>query len=111
MDFFGGLRWRFEQFIPAARRRIDRVGLFQAAKGLELREDHRFNKEIYNTYTCPWHNNITAAIGSFRTAKALLSNPQSMHNVGHFWWKHSEPFKWESTQLMEHGMMEPGQWF
>ncbi|MEP5757758.1 MAG: hypothetical protein ABJ327_00275 [Litoreibacter sp.] len=111
LDFFGGLRWRYEQHIPPNRRRIDRIGLFKAAKGLELLEDHTFNDPEYNTYTCPWHNNITAAICSFRTAKALLSNPHSMHDVRHFWWKHSEPFKWNSAQLMELGFIEPGQWF
>lgn len=111
LDFYGGLRWRFEEHIPLERRRIDRISLFRAARGLELRENHTFNIEEYNTYTCPWHNNITTALCSFRTAKALLSNPQSMNEIGHFWWKHSEPFKWDSIQLMELGLMEPGQWF
>ncbi len=110
-DFFGGLRWRFEEHIPWARRRIDRIGLFRAAKGLELQADHTFNIAEYNTYACPWHNNLTAAICSFRTAKALKRNPGSRSAIGDFTWKGSAPFNWTSSQLMDHGLMEPGQWF
>ncbi|RLJ51582.1 hypothetical protein BCF46_1796 [Litoreibacter meonggei] len=111
LDFFGGLRWRFEEHIPWARRRIDRVGLFHAVKGLQLRGDHTFNLEEYNTYCCPWHHNISATICSFRTAKALVSNPGSMYAIPHFWWKNSAKFEWNSNQLLELGLMEPGQWF
>ncbi|WP_298260346.1 hypothetical protein [uncultured Litoreibacter sp.] len=111
LDFFGGLRWRFEEHIPWTRRRIDRVGLFMADKGLELRGDHTFNVQEYNTYACPWHHNISGAICSFRTAKALVSNPGSMYEIPHFWWKSSAKFDWHSNQLLELGLMEPGQWF
>lgn len=111
LDFYGGLRWRFEQHVPWTRRKIDRVGIFKAVKGLELREDHTFNLDEYNTFTCAWHNSISATICSFRTAKALLSNPGSMYEIPHFWWRNSEEFKWNSRQLMELGLMEPGQWF
>lgn len=110
-DFFGGLRWRFEEHIPWTRRRIDRIGLFRAAKGLELNPDHTFNIAEYNTYACPWHNNLTAAICSFRTAKALKRNPGSRNAIDNFTWKGSAPFSWTSGQLMEFGLMEPGQWF
>lgn len=111
LDFFGGLRWRFEEHVPETRRRIDRVGLFRAIPDLKLRENHTFNVEEYNTYACPWHHNITAAICSFRTAKALMSNPESMYAVPHFWWENSTKFDWHSSQLLELGLMEPGQWF
>ena len=30
LDFFGGLRWRYEEHIPAPRRNIDRIALFRA---------------------------------------------------------------------------------
>lgn len=111
LDFFGGLRWRFEEHVPWARRRIDRASVFKATKGLELRDDHTFNIEEYNTYACEWHNSLSATVCSFRTAKALLSNPGSMYEIPHFWWQNSEPFEWNSNQLLELGMMEPGQWF
>lgn len=111
MDFFGGLRWRFEEHVPWTRRRIDRVALFRAAPGLVLQEDHTFNIEEYNTYACPWHNNLTAAVCSFRTAKALRTNPGSRFDVRTFRWQNSVPFSWTSQQLMDLGLMEPGQWF
>jgi hypothetical protein len=111
LDFFGGLRWRFEEHVPWLKRRIDRVGMFKAHSGLKLQEDHTFNDAEYNTYSCPWHHNISATICSFRTAKALITNPGSKYAIPHFWWKGSEKFHWNSNQLMEHGLMEPGQWF
>ncbi|PKP85528.1 MAG: hypothetical protein CVT80_02100 [Alphaproteobacteria bacterium HGW-Alphaproteobacteria-2] len=111
LDFFGGLRWRFEEHFPADRRRIDRISLFRAQKGLELRGDHTFSDEEYNTYACPWHNNLTAAVCSFRTAKALKGNAGSTFDIGNFVWRNSGRFEWSSQQLMDLGLMEPGQWF
>lgn len=111
LDFFGGLRWRFEEHVPWEKRRIDRIGLFRAKPGLKLLPDHRFNDEEYNTYACPWHHNLTAAIASFRAAKALRTNPGSRHAIHTFNWHNSVRFDWGSQQLMDFGLMEPGQWF
>jgi len=111
LDFFGGLRWRFEEHVPAQRRKIDRISLFRAAKGLRLGDDHTFSDQEYNTYACPWHHNITAAICSFRTAKALKSNAGSTFDIHNFRWHNSIPFEWHSQQLLDLGLMEPGQWF
>jgi len=111
LDFHGGLRWRFEEHVPKDRRRIDRIALFRAKKGLRLREDHTFNDEEYNTYACPWHHNLTAAICSFRAAKALRTNAGSRHDIHSFQWRNSAPFEWTPWQLMDLGLMEPGQWF
>lgn len=111
LDFFGGLRWRFEEHLPKDRRRIDRISLFRAAKDLEITADHRFNIAEYNTYSCPWHHNLTAAIGSFRVAKALKTNPGSRDSINSFIWRNSIPFEWRAQQLMDFGLMEPGQWF
>ena len=111
LDFFGGLRWRFEEHIPAPRRKIDRIALFKSKPGLHLRADFTFNDEEYNTYACPWHHNITTAIASFRTAKALRSNAGSMFDIHTFHWRNSTEFQWHSQQLMDLGLMEPGQWF
>ena len=111
LDFFGGLRWRFEEHVPAPRRRIDRIALFRAKKGVHLRPDHTFTEPEYNTYACPWHNNLTAAICSFRTAKALKRNPGSTFDIDTFKWHNSAPFDWHSQQLLDLGLMEPGQWF
>ncbi|SFK80212.1 hypothetical protein [Shimia haliotis] len=111
LNFFGGLRWRFEEHIPADKRKIDRISLFRAKPGLQLRDDFTFSDEEYNTYACPWHNNLTAAVCSFRTAKALKSNPGSTFAVQEYRWHNSVPFEWHSRQLLDLGLMEPGQWF
>ncbi|SHH02439.1 hypothetical protein SAMN05444003_1704 [Cognatiyoonia sediminum] len=111
LDFFGGLRWRFEEHIPTARRRIDRIALFQAKPNLTLLGDHTLNDPEMNTYACPWHHSLTAAIASFRTAKALKRNPGSSYAIETFKWRNSAKFNWHSQQLMDLGLMEPGQWF
>ncbi|WP_212524783.1 glycosyltransferase family 2 protein [Actibacterium sp. MT2.3-13A] len=110
LDFFGGLRWRFEEHVPEDRRKIDRISLFRARPGLRLRPNHTFNDEEYNTYACPWHHNLTAAVCSFRTAKALKLNPGSTFDIPSFRWHNSVEFDWTSRQLLDLGLMEPGQW-
>lgn len=111
LDFFGGLRWRFEEHIPPQRRKIDRISLFRTKPGLTLRPDFTLSDEEMNTYACPWHNNITTVLASFRTAKALRTNPGSRFSIQDFRWRNSTPFTWQSQQLMDLGLMEPGQWF
>lgn len=111
LDFYGGLRWRYEEHIPQKRRKIDRISLFKAKPGLKLSEYHVFNDEEYNTYACPWHHNLTAAVCSFRTAKALKRNPGSTYDIQTFKWHNSTLFDWHSRQLLDLGLMEPGQWF
>ncbi len=111
VNVFGGLRWRFEEHIAKARQRTDRVAFFRARAGLKMLSDRSFNLAEYNTYSCPWHNNLSAAIGSFRTAKALRRNPGSRDVITTFHWPQSEPFSWQSQQLLDLGLMEPGQWF
>jgi hypothetical protein len=111
MDFFGGLRWRFEEHIPAPRRKIDRISLFRSKAGLKLGSDYTFNDPEYNTYACQWHHNLTATVCSFRTAKALKRNPGSKFDIHSFKWHNSAKFEWHSQQLMDLGLMEPGQWF
>lgn len=111
LDFFGGLRWRYEEHISPQRRKIDRISLFKTKPGLRLLRDFTLSDEEMNTYACPWHNNITTALASFRTAKALRSNPGSRFDIRDFRWRNSTPFEWHSQQLMDLGLMEPGQWF
>lgn len=111
LDFFGGLRWRYEEFVPYEKRKIDRIGIFKSKAGLELNNNDLFNDPEYNTYSCPWHHNLTAAIVSFRTAKALKRNPASRHQIQDFKWHNSVRFVWHSQQLLDLGLIEPGQWF
>ena len=111
LDFFGGLRWRFEEHVPKGSRRIDRISLFRAKRGLRLLRDHTFSEPEYNTYACSWHHNLTATVCSFRAAKALKCNPGSAAAIASFHWQKSVPFEWTSQQLLDFGLMEPGQWF
>ena len=111
LDFFGGLRWRFEEHIEEHRRRIDRISIVRTKPGIQLRPDHTWTEEELNTYSCPWHHNLTASIVSFRTAKALRINPSSRFEISTFRWHNSVPFEWKSQQLLDLGLMEPGQWF
>ncbi|MEM6375859.1 MAG: hypothetical protein AAF686_06420 [Pseudomonadota bacterium] len=111
LNFYGGLRWRYEEHIPQEKRKIDRIALFKAKPGLKLRPDHTFNDEEMNTYACPWHHNLTATVASFRAAKALKSNPGSTFDIHNFCCHSSTRFEWHSRQLLDLGLMEPGQWF
>ena len=111
LNIFGGLRWRFEEYLPYEKRRIDRISIFRAQPENILKEDFTFTEEEYNTYSCPWHHNLTAAIVSFRTAKALRYNPGSKHDIEAFHWHNSIPFAWSSKQLLDLGLIESGQWF
>lgn len=110
-DIFGGLTWRYEEFVPWERRRIDRVPLFRAVEGLRMSDDLRLNVAEMNTLSCPWHHNVTVAVASFRVAKSLKRNPGSMFEIDTFMWRRSIRFDWRSDQLLELGFMEPGQWF
>ena len=111
LDFYGGLRWRFEEHIDEARRRIDRIAMVRARPDITFRADHTWSDDELNTFACPWHHNLTAAIASFRTAKALRVNPASRFDIDSFRWHNSVPFEWRSQQLLDLGLMEPGQWF
>lgn len=111
LDFFGGLRWRLEEHVPWASRRIDRISLFRAKSGLTLAPTHQFSDPEYNTYSCPWHHNLTAAVCSFRAAKALRRNPGSRKAIDTLACQNSVRFEWTSRQLLDLGLIEPGQWF
>ncbi|RED11801.1 hypothetical protein [Pontivivens insulae] len=110
-DIFGGLGWRYEEFIPWERRRIDRIAFFRAIDGLRLDENLHLNEPEMNTISCPWHNNVTIALMSFRVAKSLKRNPGSMFDIESFMWRQSVKFDWTPEQLLEHGLIEAGQWF
>jgi hypothetical protein len=111
VEIFGGLRRRFEEHVAWERRRIDRISLFRAKPGLRLLPDYTLSDPEMNTYACAWHHNLTAAVCSFRAAKALRSNPGSRHAVTAFRWQNSVRFDWTSDQLLALGFIEPGQWF
>ncbi len=49
LDFFGGLRCRFEEHVPYLRRRIDWIAPFRTKPGLLINEDHLLNDHEMNT--------------------------------------------------------------
>ena len=111
IDVFGGLKWRYAEHIEWTRQRIDRIAFFKAKAGLQLDNNGLFNEPEMNTITCPWHHNLTFCVASFRVAKSLLNNPGSTYEIETFMWDRSAKFDWTSQQLMDRGLMEPGQWF
>ncbi len=111
LDIYGGLKWRYEEHLPYERRRLNRIALFKTVPGLKMDATGYFNDPEYNTFSCPWHHNATITICSFRTAKSLKTNPGSTFEIDSFIWSKSVKFRWNSQQLMDHGFMEPGQWF
>ena len=106
LNFFGGLRWRYEKHVPLDRRKIDRTSLFRAKPGLALRSDFTFSDEKYNGYACPQHHNT--AIARFRAAKTLKTNSGSKFDIHGFQWHGSIPFLRESQQSMDLGLMDLG---
>ena len=111
INIFGGLKWRYAEHVPWHRQSIERIALFRAATGLRFDSAGVLSDAEMNTIACPWHNNLTAGIASCRVAKSLLQNPGSTWDIERFTWGQSERFDWTSTQLMHHGLIEPGQWF
>lgn len=109
-EIHGGLRWRFAEHLPAGTR-LDRPALHVARPGLAMDADLHLSEPELNAVSCPWHNNVTAAIASFRAAKALARNPASAAAIDGFAWEGTRRFTWTARELLDHGFMEAGQWF
>lgn len=107
----GGLKRRFSEHVPWPRQPIERIALFRASPGLTMDDAGRLNEPERNTVSAAWHNSLTIAIASFRASKSLMTNPNSAEAISSLAWSGSRPFEWSSAQLMDHGLMEPGQWF
>lgn len=108
---YGGLRWRYARHLPKARMELNRAALFKAHPGLLLSSEHRFNDPVYNSLSCPWHRSPTAALLSFRTAHFICTSATTAREKSHMNWSGSVPLSWRARQLLELGIMEPGQWF
>lgn len=111
MHIHGGLKWRFAEHVPWESQPIERIPFFRARPGLTIDDRGRLSDPEMNTLSAAWHHSMTFTIASFRTAKSLMTNPGSAEAINTLAWSGSTPFDWTSTQLMEHGLMEPGQWF
>ncbi|MEM7506681.1 MAG: hypothetical protein AAF415_08030 [Pseudomonadota bacterium] len=111
LTVFGGLGWRFEEFFPAWMQQIGRAALFLADKDVRIGRDMMFEADAYRSVSAPWHNSPTGAIMSLRRTSHLMAAPGFDDVAGKLIWEGSTPFGWHSAQLLDMGMIEPGQWF
>ena len=110
VDVYGGLGWRFEEYSPVAMSRVNRPALFAIDAQTALTDDLCLADETLNTVACPWHNNPTMALMSFRRARRMLSHPNFRNAVDTLLWPNSRKFEWSSEQLAGLGLIEAGQW-
>ncbi|MEM0922460.1 MAG: hypothetical protein AAGI13_05405 [Pseudomonadota bacterium] len=111
LSVFGGLGWRFEEMIPAEMQPIGRPTLFRATSGLEIQPDLSFADPAYRAVSAPWHHSPTGAVMTLRRSRRLLQAPGFGKVAGKLLWHGSERFNWSSAQLLDLGLIEPGQWF
>ncbi|MEM7239372.1 MAG: hypothetical protein AAF501_16320 [Pseudomonadota bacterium] len=111
LAFFGGLGWRFEDLILPSLQQVGRAGLFRAQKGVHIRQDMVFGEDAYVSVSAPWHNSATGAVMSLRRTRHLFAAPEFVDVQDRLFWPGSVRFEWTSEQLLNLGMIEPGQWF
>lgn len=111
LDLYGGLGWRFEELMPADQQPLGRPALFLAERGVHLTRALMFTTPDHGTVACPWHHNPTGAVMSLRRARLLMAHPGYPPLADRLVWRHSVPFDWTSRQLLDRGLIEPGQWF
>lgn len=110
VDVYGGLGWRFEEYVPITMSRVNRPALFKGGPTTALRSDLWLEDDAQNTVACPWHNNPTMALMSFRRARRMLSHPNFRGAIDTLMWPNSARFEWSSAQLATLGLIEAGQW-
>lgn len=111
LRLFGGLGWRFEDLTPPGMQQIGRTALLKAEKGVHLNREMLFGESDFDSVSCPWHNNPTGAVMTLRRAARIMAHPAFPDSAHHLFWAGSERFNWSSDQLLQLGMIEPGQWF
>ncbi|MBY8976672.1 hypothetical protein KHP62_12685 [Rhodobacteraceae bacterium NNCM2] len=111
LTVYGGLGWRFEEFFSTPWLEIGRANLFRARKGVHIRRNLIFADPAYRTVSAPWHHSPTGAVMSFRRSRHLMAHPEFFGVRDKLIWSGSEPFRWNSNELLDLGMIEPGQWF
>lgn len=107
----GGLGWRFEEFTPPDLQPISRAVMLKPGEDLTVGKDLSVHGGEYDSLNCPWHRNPTAAIMSLRRSRRIMAHPGFPKVAEKLMWPGSTQFSWKSTQLLELGMIEPGQWF
>lgn len=110
IDVYGGLGWRYEEYTPRDMYRVNRPALFMTGPDVSISDDLWLAEPEANAVSCPWHHNPTMALMSVRRARALRNHPKFGQGVKTFMWPNSERFEWRSEQLVDHGLIEKGQW-
>lgn len=111
LKLYGSLGWRFEEACPLWMQQIGRASFLKVVPGLAMTRDLQFEEDAYASVSCPWHRNPTAAMMTLRRTRRIFANPKFRDMRGQLYWRGAETFDWSSQQLLEHGMIEPGQWF
>ena len=111
LHLFGGLGWRFAECALTGMEQIGRSSLFLANRDVLLTRTYVFERAEYNSVQCKWHHSPTAAIMTLRRSRRIMAHPHFSSVRGKLIWAGSERFDWTSRQLLELGMIEPGQWF
>lgn len=111
LRLYGSLGWRFEELCPPALQPIGRTGLLKVGPDTVLDRERLFGQTDLDSVACPWHHNPTAAIFSLRRTQRILAHPGFGPVADRLFWDGSTQCQWSSRQLLELGMIEPGQWF
>lgn len=111
LNLYGGLGWRFEELAPDNMAQIGRSALVRADRGIALDRNWRFGDRHYDSVSCPWHHSPTGAVMTLRRTWRIMAHPGFADVCGDLIWQGSARFDWTSRQLLEDGMIEPGQWF
>lgn len=111
LRLFGGLGWRFEEMTPEHMQQLTRASLLKPEDGVHIGRDLIFEEPAYASFATPWHHSPTAAMMTLRRAWRILAHPHFNQVRKSLHWHGSTRFEWSSGQLLELGMIEPGQWF
>ena len=108
---YGGLGWRFQELLPDHLRQIGRTSLFLSQPELRMGGEFFIEDNEIASVSCPWHRNPTGAIMSLRRARRIMAHPEFPPLRERLFWQGTTRFEWTSAQLLDLGLIEPGQWF
>lgn len=111
LRLFGGLGWRFEELTPGHMQQIGRAAMLRPARGVEIDRNLTFEHPDYASVSAPWHHSPTGAVMTLRRSWRIFAHPRFPELRRSLHWRGTTPFEWSSRQLLELGMIEPGQWF
>ncbi|MEM7188461.1 MAG: hypothetical protein AAF439_02510 [Pseudomonadota bacterium] len=108
---YGGLGWRFEELAPRGMQQIGRSCLIRAQRGQHLNREMLFGDDDYDSVSCKWHNSPTGAVMTLRRSSRIMAHENFPAASDRLMWQGTTAWDWSSQQLLELGMIEPGQWF